>query len=1032
MKGIIRGPLTLAILLAAGFWVADAVIGTLLSPGATFWDRFLLDVPPHNLATRLLGVMMATGVGLYVRRAPARQEQLPSDEARAGGPESEQVLLESSFVREQLMLAEAIADMTLVLSSQTERERIYEEILEQAAKLVRLDAANIMILENGTLRMAGWSGYDAFCDSEWIQNLRQSLEQFPLANQAIRRREPLYIADTLDNPDWVWLSESEWIRSHLAVPIARGDAVLGVLRVDRRDPGAFSPSDARRLGVLASTAAIALENARLYELTQQEINERREAEARILEHEARLRHLTEQLPIAVWSLDSDLRIRHQFGAVTRVGDRILQNREQVIGQHVYDFWREIAGEEMAQQRMMVLTRALAGETARLAYQLDDRYIEDIMSSLRDSEGKTIGIVGVASDVTERVKSENALRASERRLQHILAQLPVALWSTNADLRLTYFSSSLQAPETYLARRSEFIGKTSAEFLSETLPPDVVRRREEYWQQALAGETVHYETLLFDRWIEDTLSPLRDESGAIVGTVGLAVDVTERVSAAQALRDSESRLQHMIQQLPLALWSTDADLRVTSFSSSLRADESYVKRRPAFVGKTLREIHRETLPEEKVQERFRYCQRALAGETVHYETLFFDRWIADTLSPLRDESGSIVGTVGVAIDVTERKRMEKERLRHEKLESLSILAGNVAHDFNNYLTAILTHLALTHQHLAAGTDPEHVLSEAEKASLRAQALTHQLLTFAKDEEPVRAVASIEGTLRDAASFSLVGSRAECHVQIDDGLWPIECDEGLVSQAFSNIVLNAVQAMPEGGQIAIVAENVQLGTDSPLPLPAGDYVHISVTDDGTGILDEDLSRVFDPFFTTKTGGSGLGLPSAHSIISQHDGHIAVQTAIGEGTTFHIYLPASAEPAVSRTDDEGKVAACAGKILIMEDDDMLRLALQMMLETIGCESESAADGKEAIDLYANALEAGAPFDAVLMDLTVERGMGGAEATREIRRLDADARIIVSSGYADDPIVASPHDHGFCGVVTKPFELRKLSSALHSAMTK
>ena len=873
-----------ALSVGVGFWIADALFGTFLAQSDTFWNLLLFRIPSANLASRLLVIVISAGLAVLHHQSWSRRAQL---------------MVEAN----QRLLNESLSEATLALRSRTGIEEICQEILSQAARLVPHDAANIMVLNDDTLQIAGWRGYEAFGNEPSIQPLRQPLERFPLIARSMNRREALYVADTHASAEWVWRAEFEWIRSHLAVPIFHGENMLGVLRVDSQKTDAFTPEDARRLELLAGAVAFALENVQFYDLMQQEITERHEAEAQSHEHELRLRHMTEQLPISVWGLDRELRITHQLGSVTHVGD-MVNAHEELVGTPVYDFLCETVSAELARERMAAFERTLAGETIRHSYRLNDRYVEDIMSPVRNDQGEIIGIVGVASDVTERVETEMALRNAERRLHHITTQLPMALWSTDTDLRVTYYSSTLQG------------------------------------------------------------------------------------------------------------------------------DEGYEERKATFLGKTLPDIHREALPEDDVQRRMAHYQRALAGETVQYENVFFNGWIQGTLSPLRDDSGRIIGLVGLVLDITERKKLEEELLRTEKLESLSVLAGGIAHDFNNFLCAILSHLSIASRTLRIDSQARDVLAKAEKASRRAQALTQQLMTFAKGGVPLRRTISIPQVVQDAASFSLTGSRVEGRIDIPDDLWAVHCDEGLISQAISNIVLNAVQATPGSGYISVRARNVHLGQDSPYPLPAGDFIEIAVADQGVGIPDQNLPRLFDPFFTTKQGGTGLGLPSAHSIIRKHEGHISVETRHGQGTTFRVLLPASSEPVLPLPQPDTEPLPGSGRILVMDDDRMLCVAIEMMLESLGYEAEFAADGQEAIDLYVAAMSSGRPFDAVLMDLTVNGGMGGHEAGREIAKVDSQARLIISSGYSDDPIMANYRDYGFSAVIPKPFEITGLSRVLHQVI--
>jgi len=256
----------------------------------------------------------------------------------------------------------------------------------------------------------------------------------------------------------------------------------------------------------------------------------------------------------------------------------------------------------------------------------------------------------------------------------------------------------------------------------------------------------------------------------------------------------------------------------------------------------------------------------------------------------------VGVLSVFTDITERKRIQEERLKFEKLESIGLLAGGIAHDFNNLLTTILGNIGVAQRYAGSDDSLLEVLTTAEKASLRARDLTRQLLTFSKGGAPVKTTASISELLRDTARFAPRGTHTSCEFQIPDDLWPVEIDEGQISQVIQNLVINADQAMPDGGTIQIIAENTTLGSDSTLPLPDGEYVKITMRDQGVGIPERLLQRVFDPYFTTKQAGSGLGLATAYSIVKGHDGYIMVESQMGVGTTFYTFLPAFTGDAMS----------------------------------------------------------------------------------------------------------------------------------------
>jgi signal transduction histidine kinase len=295
------------------------------------------------------------------------------------------------------------------------------------------------------------------------------------------------------------------------------------------------------------------------------------------------------------------------------------------------------------------------------------------------------------------------------------------------------------------------------------------------------------------------------------------------------------------------------------------------------------------------------------------------------------------------DLTERKRAEEELLKASKLESLGILAAGIAHDFNNILTTIVSNLYLAKESLSPDDTRFKRLSEAERGIHRAQGLTQQLLTFSKGGAPIRRPADLSELLRVSATFAVQGSNCRCEFALSSNLWTVEIDEGQIGQVIHNLVINAQQAMPDGGSILIRAQNTTVNAENHLPVPDGRYVLISVKDRGVGISEENLPKVFDPFFTTKPKGSGLGLSTSYDIVRRG----------------------------------------IGRVLLMDDEAPLRDAIGQILGGLGYSVTLSADGAEAIDLYRKAADSGHPFDAVMLDLTVPGGMGGKEASHRLQRI-------------------------------------------------
>jgi PAS domain S-box-containing protein len=384
----------------------------------------------------------------------------------------------------------------------------------------------------------------------------------------------------------------------------------------------------------------------------------------------------------------------------------------------------------------------------------------------------------------------------------------------------------------------------------------------------------------------------------------------------------------------------------------------------------------------------------------------------------------------AHDITEQKKIEEERQKIHKLESISILAGGIAHDFNNFLSGIIGNISLAI--LEAGDNEElvKILYEAKEATNLAKNLTKQLLTFSTGGIPVIEETSIENIIKETAEFNLRGSNVKCFYTIPENIWKVQADKNQLSQVISNLIINADQAMPEGGIIRISLKNTLIKEENILPLKEGKYVEITIEDNGLGIAKKHLARIFDPYFTTKQKGSGLGLATTFSIIEKHNGYITVNSKLGSGTTFYVYLPATTKKETkssnSPKEKPGNNHKKEGKILLMDDEKIVRKALKKILEKLGYMVEPVTEGKEALIKYEEHLKTEQPFDAVILDLTVPGGMGGKETIKKLLEIDPNVKALVSSGYSNDPVMAKYKDYGFKGIIIKPYDADALSEAI------
>ncbi|MEI7556881.1 ATP-binding protein [Candidatus Chlorohelix sp.] len=431
----------------------------------------------------------------------------------------------------------------------------------------------------------------------------------------------------------------------------------------------------------------------------------------------------------------------------------------------------------------------------------------------------------------------------------------------------------------------------------------------------------------------------------------------------------------------------------------------------------------------------YVQRVMKSDQIKsFENRVFlsgqEKVLTGNISPLRDSANQIIGVVVAFRDVTIRYLMDQELQKTGKLESLGVLAGGIAHDFNNILTIILGNIALASQ--LNGKESGEALESAEKAANRASNLAQQLLTFARGGEPLKSNLRLEKLVREESKFANHGSNVELEYKFAPDLWWVVGDRGQLGQVIQNLVINASQAQPNGGKIEIRGQNLILDEEYGLLLPDGKYIKISVQDWGSGIAPENLSKVFDPYFTTKQSGNGLGLAISYSIIRKHNGLLMVESEQGKGTTFHIYLPAlESIPADDHPNTEPALPARTGlRVLVMDDEVGIRRIVTRALQREKHEVVETTDGAEAIEQYRQAQLERNPFDVVFMDLTIPGGMGGKEAIQKLLEVDAAARVIVSSGYSSDPVMAHYEEYGFRGVIAKPFTIKDLLRVIEAVM--
>ncbi len=632
-------------------------------------------------------------------------------------------------------------------------------------------------------------------------------------------------------------------------------------------------------------------------------------------------------------------------------------------------------------------------------------------------------------IVQRRAGEQALRKSENKLRSIIEHSNNLFYSHTPEHVLTYVSPQTRRffdcePEEALVRWMEFatdhpINREAFHLVEraiesgERCPP---------YRMELVGKRGR------KIWVEVNESPVL-EDGRTVSIVGALTDITERVEVERALRENEEKYRSVVDQTRDWIFLVDSETwRILEANQTMLSMLGYT---PAeLLGARFHDLTR-IEGDRSIQ-----LLRDATREGSHYlgELSFQGR---DGKAVQVEVSANMIAFAGkkvlcvVARDLTDRKKMEQELLRAQKIESVGVLAGGIAHDFNNILTAVIGNLSLAREAFKPGDEVSRFLNEMEKACFRAKDLTRQLLTFAKGGAPIKRAASVAHLVKESVTFALRGSNVRPELHVADDLWVADVDEGQLSQVLNNLVINAKQAMPDGGSIVIRAENALLGGDMRLPLSSGPHLVITVQDHGCGIPFQHLASIFDPYFTTKETGSGLGLAVAYSIMKGHGGTITVDSEVGKGSTFRLYLPARMEAlAEERTSCQGFGATSEGmRVLVMDDEEMVRNVVGAMLKLLGCEVAFARDGAEVVNVYAQGVREKHPFDFVILDLTVPGGMGGKEAIRELKRIDPSVRAIVSSGYSNNPIMAHYEEHGFVGIVTKPFNLAQLKEVFRTA---
>jgi len=561
------------------------------------------------------------------------------------------------------------------------------------------------------------------------------------------------------------------------------------------------------------------------------------------------------------------------------------------------------------------------------------------------------------------------------------------------------------------------------------------------------ETVEMEIEALDGTFLVSCTPLFAPDGHLEKVIHIATDITQRKQAELALRKSETYFREIIENASDMIVIVDEKGFITYTSPSVERFLGYGPEE--LIGKGVFDV----IHPDDIQRAMLDFAQAVQREETEIPNSFRvfhkdgSERILEGLGKNLLHHPIVSGFIMNVHDVTESRRLQTQLLQAQKLEAIATLTGGIAHDYNNLLSIIMGNLALAAVEAPPGSDQAVFLKEADKAAKRVRDLTHELMAFSRGGAPVKEVGSLKPLLENSANVVPADRGISLNTLIPDGLWPVPYDPHKMGSVFRNVLTNAVEAMPEGGTLTIGAENLHVEggeEDLALPLAPGDYVKITVNDQGVGIPEEHLCKIFDPYFSTRPmgvqKGMGLGLATAHAIVQKHGGHIAVESVPGEGTTVSIYLPAeraegeapNAEPNGTGTQSSiDNQQSSIQRVLVMDDEESLRNLGQKMLERLGYEAETVEDGPEAMEAYRRQMDSGEPFDAVILDLTIKGGMGGDQVIKELLKMGPNVRAIVYSGYFNDPVMASFRDYGFKGAMAKPFAMKDVEEALGKVLS-
>lgn len=654
-----------------------------------------------------------------------------------------------------------------------------------------------------------------------------------------------------------------------------------------------------------------------------------------------------------------------------------------------------------------------------------RYLRAVGYPRYDETGEISELYGVLQDITELKTAEKAIRRSEQMYKSLYELSPNGVILIDSDSRIISVNKRIYDWLGY--GDEDLLGKRSLDLFF--IAPQSRKIMKSNFSGRLKGEQIpDYEIEMISKSgqkIIGLLSATMVKSDEVLCMVILR-DVTEQHRVQEELRKSEAKYRSVVDNMAVGVSLLDTNMKVQAINPQLEkwfpgldVSESPCCYR-VFVNPPRDNACPDcpvvkTLEDGQIHEAV--TETSVGGEVKNYRILS---------APIKGEDGTVEGIIEVTEDVTARLKIERELFKAEKLESIGILAGGIANDFNNLLVGIMGNISLAKLSLEHDSEIFQLLQNAEDASERARDLTQRLLTFSPGGGPIKKIANLDKLLRDTVTFALHGVDIVGEFDIALDLLRAEVDMGQFIQVINNLVINAIQAMPKGGTIFIGASNAAIGSHGQLPLDPGNYIKISITDQGHGIPPEIMDKIFDPFFTTKSDGNGLGLASCYSIVKKHGGHISAESSPGRGTTFTLYLPAAEATDVEPLVESAEPVKECGKVLIVDDDEWVRRLAGEILGKMGFEVYTATNGEEAVGIARDIIGRGGKLDTALIDLTIPGGIGGKDIIHMLKDVYPDLKAIVSSGYSNDPVMGNYKAYGFSGRIAKPYRASELSDLI------